>query len=263
MPDAEERLEELREKEMERYAQDRNILYAPTTNIGEGSFALWTATREGVDARLLRDASGVELWTTEVVYEGDQPVVYEHIEGRGELAIQIELLREVTDHRVPITVRITGGDIYKEVMAAVKAGVDGVAISVHDISVTSHPMGLLGLFPPAARAMHDSGGREDGVLLMIEGEFHTGADMYKAMAMGADAVGVTSPALEALEAGSDRLNVLFSNIEKECLSLMGLAGHATQETLSSEDLAAVNYETGLVSGLRILGYEKELPIWLH
>lgn len=251
-----------RQGELAGYAISRDSLYVPTSNMSlEGCFALWTPTREGMVAGALQKARGVEIWTTDVMYEGELPVVFPHVEVGVGLSSHIELLREATEYRVPITVRISGGIVYKQVAAAMEAGADAVVVSVHDTLLTPHPLGLMGLFPPAARAMHDSGGKKRGAKLMVEGEFSSGADILKALAMGADLVGVTSPSLDALEEG--KLAEFMTSIEKECLFLMGLSGHLSQETLSADDLVAVDYNTATATGLKIVGYEKELPLWLH
>jgi len=252
-----------KQRELADYALNKETYYPAGENLGlPGCFALWTPSRTHVTPKLLRKSRGIEVWTSEAFYERDMPVVYDHVE-KGGLTPHIELLREATEYKLPITVRLSGGDIYKQVVSAVEAGADGVTISIHDTMVTPHKRGMLGLFPPAARAMFDSGGRKDGVVLMVEGDIGSGEDLYKCLAMGADMVGVTTPAMEMLELGRGKLDEFFSLVEQECLALMGLSGQENQETLSSDNLMAADYDTAVVTGLKMLGYEKELPIWLH
>ncbi|MDG6220100.1 MAG: alpha-hydroxy-acid oxidizing protein [Candidatus Thermoplasmatota archaeon] len=251
-------------KAMEGFCREKKTLVLPQNEAySESGVSVWSPLRQGIDAEKMRRSALIEMRNGEIIYDKDKPYALGHIEGKGDASIHMELLREATEYRLPIIVRITGGDIYKEVSSAVDAGADGVVVSVHDATVTAHPLSILGLFPPASKALHDSGARKKGAILLAEGEFHTGADVFKAMALGADMVGLTTPALEAVQAGAGALEKLFSGIEKECLALLGLSGHSSQKTLAADDLAAADYDTASITGLKLLGYEKELPIWLH
>lgn len=125
--------------------------------------------------------------------------------GPDDLGIKIEELREITNWEVPIFVKIGASRVGDDVKLAIKAGADvvvvdgmegGTAASVEtQIEHTGIP--TLAAVSMASRAIREMN-MEGVVQLVISGGIRTGADVAKALAMGADAVSIGSAALIAM-----------------------------------------------------------------
>jgi glutamate synthase domain-containing protein 2 len=125
--------------------------------------------------------------------------------GPDDLAIKIAELREITDHRIPIYVKVGASRPYYDVALAVKAGADVVVLdgmqggtaATQDVFIEHVGIPTLAAIPPAVEALTDLGVHRD-VRLIVSGGVRTGADVAKAVALGADAVSVGVGALIAL-----------------------------------------------------------------
>ncbi len=125
--------------------------------------------------------------------------------GPDDLAIKIEELREITDHRIPIYVKVGASRPYYDVALAVKAGADVVVLdgmqggtaATQDVFIEHVGIPTLAAIPPAVEALQDLGVHRD-VRLIVSGGIRTGADVAKALALGADAVSIGVGALVAL-----------------------------------------------------------------
>jgi glutamate synthase domain-containing protein 2 len=130
--------------------------------------------------------------------------------GPDDLAIKIEELREITDWRVPVFVKVGASRPYYDVALAVKAGADVVVLdgmqggtaASQEVFIEHVGIPTLAAIPPAVAALQELGvHREpDGVQLVVSGGIRTGADVAKAIALGADAVSIGVAALVALGA---------------------------------------------------------------
>lgn len=125
--------------------------------------------------------------------------------GPDDLRIKIEELREATDWRVPIYVKMGATRTDYDVRLAVAAGADVVVIdgmqggtaATQDIFIEHTGIPTLAAVREAAEALADLGVQDD-VGLIISGGIRTGADVAKALALGADAVSLGVAALVAL-----------------------------------------------------------------
>ncbi len=125
--------------------------------------------------------------------------------GPDDLEIKILELREITGWRVPIYVKIGGARPYFDTTLAVKAGADVVVLdgmqggtaATQDVFIEHVGQPTLACIPPAVRALQDLGLHRE-VQLVVSGGIRTGADVAKALALGADAVSIGTAALIAL-----------------------------------------------------------------
>jgi methylamine---glutamate N-methyltransferase subunit C len=125
--------------------------------------------------------------------------------GPDDLRIKIEELREATDWRVPVYVKMGATRTDYDVRLAVAAGADVVVIdgmqggtaATQDVFIEHTGIPTLAAVREAARALADLG-VEDEVGLIVSGGIRTGADVAKALALGADAVSLGVAALVAL-----------------------------------------------------------------
>ena len=125
--------------------------------------------------------------------------------GPDDLEIKILELREITGWRTPIYVKVGGARPYYDTMLAVKAGADVVVLdgmqggtaATQDVFIEHVGQPTLACIRPAVRALEEAG-MVGAVQLIVSGGIRTGADVAKAIALGADAVSIGSAALVAL-----------------------------------------------------------------
>jgi glutamate synthase domain-containing protein 2 len=125
--------------------------------------------------------------------------------GPDDLEIKIQELREITDWEKPIYVKVGSARPKYDVALAVKAGADVVVLdgmqggtgATQDVFIEHAGIPTLPALRQAVEALQDLGMHRK-VQLIISGGIRTGADVAKALAMGADAVSIGTAALIAL-----------------------------------------------------------------
>ena len=125
--------------------------------------------------------------------------------GPDDLEIKILELREITNWEKPIYIKVGGARPYFDTTLAVKAGADVVVVdgmqggtaATQDVFIEHVGQPTLACIRPAVQALQDLGMHRE-VQLIISGGIRTGADVAKALALGADAVSIGSAAMIAL-----------------------------------------------------------------
>lgn len=125
--------------------------------------------------------------------------------GPDDLEIKILELREITGWEKPIYVKVGGSRPYYDTALAVKAGADVVVLdgmqggtaATQDVFIEHVGQPTLACIRPAVQALQDLGMHRE-VQLIVSGGIRTGADVAKALALGADAVSIGTAALIAL-----------------------------------------------------------------
>ena len=125
--------------------------------------------------------------------------------GPDDLEIKILELREITDWRVPIYVKVGATRPYYDTALAVKAGADVVVMdgmqggtaATQDVFIEHVGLPTLACIRPAVQALQDLDVHRE-VQLVISGGIRSGADVAKALALGADAVAIGTAALIAM-----------------------------------------------------------------
>ena len=129
--------------------------------------------------------------------------------GPDDLAIKIQELRELTDGQVPIYVKIGASRVFNDVKLAVKSGADVVVLdgmqggtaATQQVFIEHAGIPTLPALRQAVEAL-DEMDMVGTVQLVISGGIRTGADIAKALAMGADAVAIGQGVLIALGCNS-------------------------------------------------------------
>ena len=130
--------------------------------------------------------------------------------GPDDLTIKIGELREITDWQVPIYVKIGATRTFNDVKLAVHAGADVIVVdgmqggtaATQTVFIEHIGIPTLAALRQAVDALEDLN-MTGKVQLIISGGIRTGADVAKALAMGADAVAVGQGVLMALGCNSE------------------------------------------------------------
>jgi len=125
--------------------------------------------------------------------------------GPDDLEIKILELREITNWEKPIYIKIGGARPYYDTALAIKAGADVVVLdgmqggtaATQDVFIENVGQPTLACIRPAVKALQDLGMHRK-VQLVVSGGIRSGADVAKALALGADAVAIGTAALIAL-----------------------------------------------------------------
>ena len=125
--------------------------------------------------------------------------------GPDDMEIKIDELREITDWEKPIFVKCGATRPYYDVALAIKAGADVVVLdgmqggtaATQEVFIEHVGIPILAAIPPAVEALKELGMHRK-VQLVVSGGIRSGADVAKALALGADAVSIGVAALIAL-----------------------------------------------------------------
>ena len=125
--------------------------------------------------------------------------------GPDDLEIKISELREITDWEKPIFIKIGGARPYYDTALSVKAGADVIVIdgmqggtaATQEVFIEHVGQPTLACIRPAVKALQELGMHRK-VQLIVSGGIRNGADVAKALALGADAVSIGTAALVAL-----------------------------------------------------------------
>ncbi|WP_414468519.1 glutamate synthase-related protein [Methanobacterium sp. ACI-7] len=208
----------------------------------------------------------------------------------GDLAKHIELIREVTDWRIPIIVKLGPGRVDDDVKIAAEAGADIISVdgmeggtgAAPEVVIEHTGVPTLASLVQAVNGLKEIG-MKDEVDLIITGGIRSGADVAKAMAMGADAAYIGTGAMIAagcracrmcytgkcpvgvatqdpllrerldVDLAAERIGNYIKSMTEETKMLAQLAGHNDIRKFSVDDLRALDTNTAAITGIRLIG----------
>jgi glutamate synthase domain-containing protein 2 len=226
------------------------------------------------------------------------PCRYYDVQTLDDMKNMVSFLRDVSDYKYPILFKLGPSRPYDDVAACIEVGAD--AISIDGLvggtgcspNIVTQGVGIptIACLPPAVQALKDYGVHRK-VKLIALGGIRNGLDAYKAMAMGADAVGFGSAAqvamgcrvcyacqkgdcpygitsqrpemrarLDPVKTGEKLTNFIHACAEEVKILTM-LSGHNSIAELSPEDLRAMDMNTAALTGLKLVGYDRPLSFW--
>lgn len=212
------------------------------------------------------------------------PSHFPGLESPSDLRDMVDMLREAGDG-VPIGVKIAAGHIEEDLAFIAESGCDFITIDGRGGATGSSPKFLrdasgvptVYALSRARRFMDEQGMGQD---LVITGGLRTSGDYVKALAMGADAVAISSAALMALgcqryrvcetgkcpmgiatqdpelerrldqEAGALRVANYLNAVADELRTFVRVSGHDSLRDLSLDDLCTVDSEISEHTGIR-------------
>ncbi len=262
--------------------------------IGQGA-------KPGMGGHLLGDKVTEEIAEVRGIPMGSDalsPCRYYDVQSLEDMKHMVEFLRDVTNYQLPIFFKLGPSRPYEDVAACIEAGADAISIDglvggtgcSPDLVTQGVGIPTIACLPPAVQALKDYGVHHK-VKLIALGGIRNGLDAFKALAMGADAVGFGSAAeiamgcrvcyachkgncpygitsqkpelrarLDPLEAGQRLANFINATAEEVKILTM-LSGHGRTIDLSTEDLRAMDLNTAALTGLKLAGYDRPLPFW--
>ncbi|HTK99547.1 MAG TPA: FMN-binding glutamate synthase family protein [Pseudomonadales bacterium] len=174
--------------------------------IGQGA-------KPGGGGMLLGQKVNPRVATMRALPEGvDQRSACRHPDWTGpdDLTIKILELREITDWEKPIYVKVGATRVFNDVKLAVHAGADVIVVdgmqggtaATQSVFIEHVGIPTLAAVRQAVAALEDLN-MKDTVQLIVSGGIRTGADVAKAIALGADAVAIGQGTLMALGCNRD------------------------------------------------------------
>jgi glutamate synthase domain-containing protein 2 len=190
--------------------------------------------------------------------------------GPDDLTIKIEELREITDWQKPIYVKVGASRTYYDTALAVKSGADVIVVdgmqggtgATQDVFIEHVGIPTLPALRQAVEALKELGMHRK-VQLIISGGICSGADVAKALAMGADAVSIGTAALIALGCNSPKWQKEYEKLGTSAGFYDDYqegndpAGITTQDEELSKRLDPVEGGKKLANYLRVLTMETQ------
>jgi glutamate synthase domain-containing protein 2 len=190
--------------------------------------------------------------------------------GPDDLAIKIEELREITDWETPIYIKVGASRTYYDTALAVKSGADVIVVdgmqggtgATQDVFIEHVGIPTLPAVRQAVEALQELGMHRK-VQLIVSGGIRSGADVAKALAMGADAVSIGTAALIALGDNSPRFEKDYAKLGTaagfydDWQEGRDPAGISTQDEKLAARLNPVDGGRRLANYLRVLTLEAQ------
>lgn len=117
-----------------------------------------------------------------------------------------------------------------EALMAVDAGVHAIVVSNHGGRVLDHTPGTADVLPEIVKAVHGT------IPVLVDGGIRTGTDVFKMLALGADAVMIGRPmAIAAIGGGAEAVTKELGRLKTELQEVMTMTGTPDINSISSEN----------------------------
>jgi isopentenyl diphosphate isomerase/L-lactate dehydrogenase-like FMN-dependent dehydrogenase len=117
---------------------------------------------------------------------------------------------------------------------ALKAGAYGIVVSNHGGRVLDETPSTLSVLPEISKAV---GGK---LKIFIDGGVRSGLDVFKALALGADAVLIARPFVTAVYGGgADGVSLYVENLQAELINAMLMTGCQTLNDIDESKVSSI------------------------
>lgn len=284
---------ELSDKLVVQYSSGRFGVSAKYLNAGDAvEVKIGQGAKPGMGGHLMAEKVSPEVAKIREIPEGTDalsPCRFLDSQSKEELAEHIELIREVTDWEVPIIVKLGPGRVDEDVKIAYEVGADIIALDGMEGGTGASPeivseetgVPTIPALALAVKTLEEIGAKDD-VDLIITGGIRNGADVAKALAMGADAVYIATasmismgcigcrncskgtcpvgiatqnPKLRTLDVdeAAEHVANYINAITEEAKMLAQLAGHDDLSKLNRTDLRVLSNDVKAMTGLKLVG----------
>ncbi len=210
--------------------------------------------------------------------------------GADDMVLKIQELRDVTDWKIPIFVKIAAGRVKEDVKIAAKTGADGIVVDGSEGGTGAAPvvasahLGIptLPALVQAVRALEEMGVKEE-ISLVVSGGIKDGSDVVKALALGADAVAIGTGAMVAMgcvvclrchegkcafgigtqdperrkkldiDAAAQKIANYIEGMTYEAVLIAKAAGKTALANMEREDLRSMTLESCAMTGIPLVG----------
>ncbi len=210
--------------------------------------------------------------------------------GADDMVLKIQELRDVTDWKIPIFVKIAAGRVKEDVKIAAKTGADGIVVDGSEGGTGAAPvvasahLGIptLPALVQAVRALEEMGVKEE-ISLIVSGGIRDGSDVVKALALGADAVAIGTGAMVAMgcvvclrchegkcafgigtqdperrkkldiDAAAQKIANYIEGMTYEAVLIAKAAGKTALANMEREDLRSMTLESCAMTGIPLVG----------
>ena len=187
--------------------------------------------------------------------------------GPDDLAIKLTELREITDWEKPVFIKIGASRTYYDVMLAVKAGADVIVLdgmeggtgATQEVFIEHVGIPTLPAVRLAVDALEELGVHRE-VQLVVSGGIRSGADVAKALALGADAVSIGTAALIALGDNSPRYEADYERLGTAAGFYDDLQEGRCPAGISTQDDVLASRLDPLLGGRRLANYLRVLTL---
>lgn len=284
---------ELSDKLVVQYSSGRFGVSAKYLNAGDAvEVKIGQGAKPGMGGHLMAEKVSPEVAKIREIPEGTDalsPCRFLDSQSKEELTEHIELIREVTDWEVPIIVKLGPGRVDEDVKIAYEVGADIIALDGMEGGTGASPeivseetgVPTIPALALAVKTLEEIGAKDD-VDLIITGGIRNGADVAKALAMGADAVYIATASMIAMgcigcrncskgtcpvgiatqnpklrtldvDEAAEHVANYINAITEEAKMLAQLAGHDDLSKLNRTDLRVLSNDVKAMTGLKLVG----------
>ncbi|WP_409200884.1 glutamate synthase-related protein [Methanobrevibacter sp. DSM 116169] len=287
---------DLADKLIAQYASGRFGISADVLNKADAvEIKIGQGAKSGMGGHLLGEKVTAEVSKIRMIPEGSDalsPARHMDIVGPEDLSMKISQLREITDWKIPIMVKFASGRVSSDVKIAAKGGADIIVVdgmqggtgAGPDVIMEHSGIPTIASIVEADMALKEVNLRED-VSLVAAGGIRSGADLAKALALGADAVYIATSALTAIGcrvcqvcySGKCRKGIATQDISlrhrmdykkmgvnvsryidamcEEACMLVQQAGNTHVSKFEKENLRSLSLEASALTGVPMAGHD--------
>ena len=187
--------------------------------------------------------------------------------GPDDLEIKIRELRELTDWEKPVYIKIGASRTYYDTALAVKAGADVIVLdgmqggtgATQEVFIEHVGIPTLPALRQAVEALTELN-MHRVVQLIVSGGIRSGADVAKALAMGADAVSIGTAALIALGDNSPEFDEEYRKLGSRAGFYDDYQAGTDPAGISTQDEALASRLDPVLGGRRLANYLRTITM---